>query len=135
MAADPTAQVAGAAAHPTVGVCQVDQVAHVSHSSTSAADAALADASLLQQQSANSAAAPPAAASQWWRCPLSGGVMRDPVLCGGEGHSSEREALEQWLAANPGVDPLSGQPLPPGAGCDMLANHALRNMIVQLGLG
>ncbi len=61
--------------------------------------------------------------------------MQDPVLCGSGGHSFERDALDQWLAANPGVEPLSGQPLPPGAGSDILANHALRNMIQQLGLG
>ena len=57
--------------------------------------------------------------------------MRDPVLCGGGGHSFEREALEEWLVANPGVHPLSGQPLPP-KGDPLLANHALRNLIQQL---
>jgi U-box domain len=77
----------------------------------------------------------PAAESDWWRCPLSGKVMQDPVLHGSGGHSYEREALEQWLAAHPGVDPLSRQPLPPGAGCDMLANHALRSLLQQLQLG
>ena len=59
--------------------------------------------------------------------------MRDPVLCGCEGHSFEREALEQWLAANPGVHPLSRQPLQAGED-SMLPNHALRNMIQQLSL-
>ena len=72
--------------------------------------------------------------TEWWRCPLSGAVMRDPVLYGSGGHSFEREALEQWLAANPGVDPLSGQPLPPGGGT-LLPNHALRNTLQQLHLG
>jgi U-box domain len=57
--------------------------------------------------------------------------MRDPVLCGSEGHSFEREALEQWLAAHPGVDPLSRELLPPGAGV-IVPNHALRNLIQQL---
>jgi U-box domain len=68
---------------------------------------------------------------EWWRCPLSGEVMRDPVLWGGEGHSFEREALEQWLAANPGVHPLGEQPLPLEAD-SMLPNHALRNLIQHL---
>jgi U-box domain len=71
--------------------------------------------------------------TDWWRCPLSGSVMRDPVLYGSGGHSFEREALEQWLAANPGVDPLSGQPLPPEGG-DLVPNHALRCLIEQLHL-
>lgn len=57
--------------------------------------------------------------------------MRDPVLCGGGGHSFERAALEEWLAANPGVDPLSKQPLPPEAG-GVVPNHALRNLVQQL---
>ena len=80
--------------------------------------------------SASSSAAAPSAAD-WCRCALSGRVMRDPVLIGSGGHSFEREALEEWLAANPGVDPLSRQPLPPGSG-GVLANHALRNLIQQL---
>ena len=65
-------------------------------------------------------------------CPLSGEVMRDPVLYGGGGHSFEREVLEEWVAANPGVHPLSQQPLPPGTSA-VLPNHALRN-IIQLRL-
>lgn len=75
----------------------------------------------------------PAAQSDWWRCPLSGGVMRDPVLYGSSGHSFERDALQEWATANPGVEPLSRQPLPPGSGA-VLPNHALRNMIQQLRL-
>ena len=51
------------------------------------------------------------ARSDWWRCPLSGKVMRDPVLYGSEGHSFEQETLERWAVSNPGVDPLTGQPL------------------------
>ena len=72
--------------------------------------------------------------TDWWRCPLSGSVMRDPVLYGSGGHSFEREALERWMAANPGVEPLTRQPLPPGGG-GVLPNHALRNMIQELQLG
>jgi U-box domain len=58
--------------------------------------------------------------------------MQDPVLYGSEGHSFERAALEQWLAANPGVHPISRQPLLPGEGRDVLPNDALRNMIQQM---
>jgi U-box domain len=73
------------------------------------------------------------AGSDWWRCPLSGQVMQDPVLYGSEGHSFEREALECWVAANPGVDPFTGQPLPP-EGNRVLPNYALRSIIQQLRL-
>ena len=85
----------------------------------------------MSQQPA-AAADHPAAEPRWWRCPLSGKVMRDPVLYGDEGHSFERAALEEWLAANPGVDPLSRQPLPPGASNGVLPNHALRNLLQQM---
>ena len=60
--------------------------------------------------------------------------MHDPVLIGSEGHSFEREALEEWLAAHPGVHPLSRQPLLPPWGRTVLANQNLRNMIQQLSL-
>ncbi len=58
--------------------------------------------------------------------------MHDPVLYGSEGHSFERAALEQWLAANPGVHPINRQPLLQGEGRDVLPNDALRNMIQQM---
>jgi U-box domain len=72
--------------------------------------------------------------ADWARCSLSGKMMRDPVLFGSGGHSFEREALEEWLAANPGVDPLSRQPLPPECSGAVLPNHTLRNMIQQMHL-
>jgi U-box domain len=87
------------------------------------------DANLLLPHSAAKATGA-TAESDWWRCPLSGNGMRDPVLCGGEGHSFERAALEHWMATNPGVDPVSRQPLPPGAG-NVVPNHALRSLLAQ----
>jgi U-box domain len=92
------------------------------------------DAAVPPLQHAAVDVADAAAAQDWWRCPLSGGVMRDPVLYGSGGHSFERAALEQWLAANPGVDTLSRQLLPLG-GDDLLPNHALRSLLQQLHLG
>ena len=71
------------------------------------------------------------AAADWWRCSLSGEVMQDPVLFGSGGHSFEREALEQWLAANPQIQPITKEPLPSGEG-SMVPNHALRNTLQQL---
>lgn len=44
---------------------------------------------------------PALAASDWWRCPLSGRVMRDPVLIGSMGDSFEREALEEVAGSQP----------------------------------
>ena len=78
-------------------------------------------------------AANAAVQADWARCSLSGKIMRDPVLFGEGGHSFERDALEEWLAANPGVDPLSLKLLQPGQTC-VLPNHALRNLIQQLHL-
>jgi U-box domain len=69
----------------------------------------------------------------WARCSLSGKIMLDPVLFGSGGHSFELEALEEWLAANPGVDPLSLKLLQLGES-SVLPNHALRNLIQQLHL-
>jgi U-box domain len=142
--ADPAVHVAGNTAQPAAATCGAAEAAHASNSSLSAAEAhaqpqpaaaAAADTDLPPVWSAETAADQPAATSDWWRCPLSGRVMRDPVLCGGSGHSFERAALEQWLADHPGVEPLTWQPLPPGAASDMLPNHALRNMIQQRQLG
>ena len=86
----------------------------------------------IKQSVQSMGAAVATARTEWLRCPLSGSIMRDPVLYGSEGHSFERAALEQWLAANPGVDPLSRQPLPPESGGAVPPNHTLRNMIQQL---
>lgn len=75
---------------------------------------------------------PAEAFPQWCRCPLSGGVMRDPVLLGGgDGTSFERAAVEAWLEAHPGVAPLTLQPLPPSSQLHLISNHALRQMIQQ----
>ena len=84
---------------------------------------------LVQQPRVGAAHA--AVHADWARCSLSGKVMRDPVLFGSGGHSFEREALEEWLTANPGVDPLSLKLLQPGE-TSVLPNHALRNLIQQL---
>jgi U-box domain len=73
------------------------------------------------------------AGPDWSRCPLSGKVMRDPVLYGSEGHSFERAALERWVGTNPGVDRLTGQPLPP-EGDRVLPNHAQHDPAAALGL-
>ena len=115
------------------------ELASMGRSSTSAVADPAAEPARTPQETENTKTSSTAAASDypaaepdWWRCPLSGEVMQDPVLYGSEGHSFERAALEQWLAANPGVHPISRQPLLPGEGRDVLPNDALRNMIQQM---
>ena len=107
------------------------QAAPVSLAAAASSIAGQHAADLLQQSSAVHAARA-SVQQDWWRCTLSGKVMRDPVLYGIGGHSFERAILEEWLAAHPGVDPLSRQTLPSGASSGMVPNHALRNMIQQL---
>ena len=142
----------GSAAQPTDSVAGSDQAPVISCGSTPATGTSLREAGSEPPAAACSMHETPGAAklplprstataisninteTEWWRCPLSGAVMRDPVLYGSRGHSFEREALEGWLSANPGVDPLSGQQLLPDGG-DLLPNHALRNTLQQLQLG
>jgi U-box domain len=87
-----------------------------------------------QVQQSKVGAADAAVQADWARCSLSGKIMRDPVLFGSGGHSFERAALEEWLAANPGVDPLRMELLQSEEN-SVLPNHALRNLIQQLHLG
>lgn len=75
-------------------------------------------------------AAPGSAGVAWRRCPLSGATMSVPVMiCGGDGTSFERTALEAWLRDHPGVAPFTLQPLPPGG--RLVSNHMLRQLIQQ----
>ena len=124
----------GPSAQPTDSVAASDQAAVISCGSTPATGTSLLKAGSELPAATCSMHETPGAAklplphstmtassninteTEWWRCPLSGSVMQYPVLYGSGGHSFEREALEGWLSANPGVDPLSRQPLSPG-GC------------------
>ena len=104
--------------------------AAVPHATRSSPGSPGTSTTLVQQLRVGAADA--AVQADWARCSLSGRIMRDPVLFGNGGHSFEREALEEWLAANPGVHPLSRQPMPPGASNGVLPNHALRNLLQQM---
>ncbi len=53
--------------------------------------------------------------------------MRDPVLCA-DGHSYERVAIAAWLTEY-GTSPLSHAAV---SNCNLIPNHALRNMIDHL---
>ena len=45
-------------------------------------------------------------------CPISGELMRDPVMCA-DGHSYERANIERWLAESR-LSPVTGSQLPHG---------------------
>ena len=62
-------------------------------------------------------------------CPLTGRRFVDPCIAP-DGRSYEREALELWLVAHPGVSPVSGGPLPAGAA--PRPNLALRSLLETL---
>lgn len=44
-------------------------------------------------------------------CPLTGIIMRDPVVLGATLISYEREAITWWLQAHPGRCPVTGRPV------------------------
>ena len=59
-------------------------------------------------------------------CPLTGRRFVEPWIAP-DGRSYEREVLELWLVAHPGVSPVSGGPLPAGAA--PRPNLALRSLL------
>lgn len=59
-----------------------------------------------------------------WLCPITLGVMRDPVIAS-DGHSYERDAIEQWFTANVS-SPKTGLAL---HSTNLISNIALRNTI------
>ena len=56
-------------------------------------------------------------------CPITLSVMSDPVICTGDGHTYERDAIVNWLKDHD-TSPLSGEPM--GQGCMLIPNRALR---------
>jgi hypothetical protein len=64
-------------------------------------------------------------------CPITCERFVDPVLAP-DGHTYEREAIEQWLAAQ-GTSPLTGERMPPG---ELRTNWVVRSLLEQAqGLG
>ena len=57
-------------------------------------------------------------------CPITFGLMQDPVIAA-DGHTYEREAIEQWLVNNI-TSPKTNLPL---ISTNLIANIALRNTI------
>lgn len=53
-------------------------------------------------------------------------VMREPVVCTGDGETYEESAIKRWLLHD-NTSPVTGQPLP--AQRDLIPNFALRSLI------
>jgi len=58
-------------------------------------------------------------------CPITWETMKDPVVCAGDGHSYEREAMRQWLYKRQ-TSPITGAAL---SNCSLIPNHNLRKLI------
>ena len=63
-------------------------------------------------------------------CPITKRVLDDPVICGGDGQTYERAAIEEWLATH-GTSPISGEALHAPL---LIQNNALRNHILTLSV-
>jgi len=62
-----------------------------------------------------------------FRCPISGRLMVDPVVTA-DGHSFEREAINDWFGRGHMKSPMTGAPLP---NAELVPNHALRSAISE----
>ena len=62
-------------------------------------------------------------------CPITLTLMIDPVILTGDGHTYEREAIENWLASN-NTSPATNASLPKGS--QVIPNHALRGAISEV---
>ncbi|GMI29135.1 hypothetical protein TeGR_g11047 [Tetraparma gracilis] len=94
-----------------------------------AAGAARAIAALPIPSSLPAPAAPPAAPAlpampEEFECPITMEVMKDPVIAA-DGHSYERSAIAEWLAAN-ATSPRTNEKMD---GKGLIPNHGLRAMI------
>lgn len=65
-------------------------------------------------------------AEPWMVCPLTKAVMREPVVCTGDGETYEQAAIQQWLLQH-NTSPVTGQALP--AQRDLIPDFALRSLI------
>jgi len=60
-------------------------------------------------------------------CPITSGIMRDPVILVASGHTYEREAIENWFQ-NHNTDPLTGEALRDKS---LIPNYALKGLCHQ----
>jgi len=59
-------------------------------------------------------------------CPITGELFKDPVLCVGDGHTYEREAVEKWFAQGHNTSPLTGAAL---STLDLVPNFLARGQV------
>ena len=59
-------------------------------------------------------------------CPITGELFKDPVLCVGDGHTYEREAVEKWFAKGHSTSPLTGAVL---STLDLVPNLLARGQV------
>ena len=62
-------------------------------------------------------------------CSITCEIMKDPVLCVGDGHTYERVAIEQWLATGRGTSPATNELL---ESTSLVTNHTVKKLIAAL---
>ena len=59
-------------------------------------------------------------------CSITCELMKDPVVCVGDGHTYERVAIAQWFASGARTSPATGEELETTA---LVPNHTVRKLI------
>ena len=62
-------------------------------------------------------------------CSITCEIMKDPVMCVGDGHTYERVAIEQWLATGRGTSPATNERL---ENTSLVTNHMAKKLIAAL---
>ena len=62
-------------------------------------------------------------------CSITCEIMKDPVMCVGDGHTYERVAIEQWLATGRGTSPATNERL---ENTTLVPNHMAKKLIAAL---
>ena len=63
-----------------------------------------------------------------FKCPISLGVMKDPVTLAGDGMTYERESIERWLNAGNTTSPVTNNAL---TNTTLAPSQITRNMIAE----
>jgi hypothetical protein len=59
-------------------------------------------------------------------CPITKGLMRNPVIVNGIGHTYEKTAIESWFNFGNNIEPLSGKKI---KNPEFTPNHTLKSQI------
>ena len=62
-------------------------------------------------------------------CPIMVEIMKDPVICVGDGHTYERCAITQWFSTGSEISPMTNQPLET---TQLVPNHMAKKLIHAL---